>query len=166
MTMTPAAERAAMPAAISEPTPGSTAAARGQTMRRVAIACRFGAAAREAASGLVAQLGFEPVVLGEPEVGHGRLIGRLDGLPELDFAIIALAADAPVATPAALLEIGFLLGRLGAGRICFLLEGQPALAPDLDGVARHTLDDAGVWRLLLARAMKQAGLDVDLNRAL
>jgi hypothetical protein len=33
-------------------------------------------------------------------------------------------------------------------------------------VASVVMDDAGLWRLLLARAMKQAGLDVDLNRAL
>jgi len=28
------------------------------------------------------------------------------------------------------------------------------------------MDDAGLWRLLLAREMRQAGLDVDMNRAL
>jgi hypothetical protein len=31
---------------------------------------------------------------------------------------------------------------------------------------RHTMDDAGLWRVLLAREMKRAGLNVDLNRAL
>jgi hypothetical protein len=36
----------------------------------------------------------------------------------------------------------------------------------LDGVLRVSPDDTGVWRLLLAREMKRAGLDVDLNKAL
>jgi hypothetical protein len=33
-------------------------------------------------------------------------------------------------------------------------------------VVRHPMDDGGLWRLLLAREMKQAGLSVDMNRAL
>jgi hypothetical protein len=36
----------------------------------------------------------------------------------------------------------------------------------LKGATRITVDEAGVWRLLLAREMKRAGLDVDLNRAI
>jgi hypothetical protein len=28
------------------------------------------------------------------------------------------------------------------------------------------MDESGLWRLLLAREMRQAGLDVDMNRAM
>ena len=79
-----------------------------------------------------------------------------------------LAAEdlSPNPRPALLLEIGFLLGSIGRGRLCFLVAGKPEAVPELGAVARHTMDDAGVWRLLLAREMKQAGLEVDLNRAL
>jgi predicted nucleotide-binding protein len=146
----------------SIPTPAPQRAAGG----RVAIVCRLGEAAREAASGFVTKLGLEPVVLRDLDAGDGTFIERLEGLRDLDFAIVLLSADDPGATPAGLLEIGFLLGATGRGRVCFILEGVPALDPVLDGVVRHTMDAAGLWRLLLAREMKQAGLDVDLNRAL
>ena len=150
-----------MPTPMPTPTPVSTPALQREPGYRVAIVCRLGDAAREAASGFVAQLGLEPVM---PAAGEG--IDRLDGLRDLDFAVVLLSAEGLGAAPAVLLEIGFLIGALGRGRICFMLEGKQALAPDLDGVARHTLDDAGLWRLLLAREMKQAGLNVDMNRAL
>jgi predicted nucleotide-binding protein len=61
------------------------------------------------------------------------------------------------------MEIGFLLGALGRGRVVVLqAEGDE---DGLGGVTRHPMDGAGLWRLLLAREMKQAGLKIDLNRA-
>ena len=152
---------------ISTRTTASTPVPQGETGRRVAVVCRIGDDAREAASGLVAQLGLEPVILHDPaEAGDGSFIERLGGLRDLDFAIVQLSAGVLDAGPAVLLEIGFLLGALGRDRVCFVLDGKQALVPHLDGVVRHTMDEAGVWRLLLAREMKQAGLPVDMNRAI
>ena len=54
---------------------------------------------------------------------------------------------------------------VGAPRVCLLLP-QSGSAPGLDSLARVPFDAGGVWRLLLAREMKQAGLDIDLNKAL
>jgi hypothetical protein len=69
-----------------------------------------------------------------------------------------------VLQPERQLELGFLLGVLGPDRICVLQQGT-AGSP-LAGLAHHAVDDAGVWRLVLAREMKKAGLDIDLNKAL
>ena len=101
-----------------------------------------------------------------PAPGTANFIERLDPLRDLDYAIVLPSPDQLSATPIGLLEIGFLLGSLGRGRVCFILQGQPALVPDLNGVARLGMDDEGLWRLLLARELKQAGLVVDLNHAL
>ena len=65
-----------------------------------------------------------------------------------------------------LLEIGYLLGALGRARVCFVLDGKAAAASAIEGFPRHAMDEGGLWRLLLAREMKQSGLDVDLNRAI
>jgi predicted nucleotide-binding protein len=64
---------------------------------------------------------------------------------------------------ALMLAIGFMLALLGRSRIA-LVGGEPPAA--LNGCVRVPLDDEGLWKLLLAREMKKAGLDVDLNRAL
>lgn len=111
---------------------------------------RPGDAACDAVAGFVTGLGWVPAII-SPQPHDGGGLGALDALEVLrgiEFAIV-LQADY-------LLEIGFLLGSLGRKRIHFL--GGSA--------DKATLDADGLWRLLLAREMKQAGLDVDLNRAL
>jgi hypothetical protein len=74
----------------------------------------------------------------------------------VDFAVLA-RPDRPM-------ETGFLLGALGASRVCLLLAGNST--PELDPLTRVPFDPAGVWKLLLAREMKHAGLPIDLNKAL
>ena len=107
------------------------------------------------------QLGLEAIPLRDPsDTSGGAYIDRLDALRGVDYAIVLLSEG-----EGALLEIGFLLGAIGRARMCFVVAGNPVLAPHWEGVARHAIDDAGLWRLLLAREMRQAGLDVDMNRA-
>jgi predicted nucleotide-binding protein len=67
---------------------------------------------------------------------------------------------------ATMLSIGFMLAALGRQRICLLAAADQATSSVLDGVLRVAPEDTGVWRLLLAREMKRAGLDIDLNKAL
>ena len=60
--------------------------------------------------------------------------------------------------------LGFALGRLGRGRVFIL--GSVA-TPPLPGFARilvAQLDSTGGWQIQLARRMKSAGVDIDLNQ--
>ena len=151
----------------SAPTPVPTLAraaspvAQGGAGRRIAILGQGAGAASEAVSGFVTQLGLEAIPLRDPsDTAGGAYIDRLDALRGVDYAIVLLSEG-----ESALLEIGFLLGAIGRARMCFVVAGNPVLAPQWEGVARHAIDDDGLWRLLLARQMRQAGLDVDMNRA-
>jgi predicted nucleotide-binding protein len=139
-----------MPA--STPAPAAASAA-GRTPR-IAIVCRDDEAG-EAVTTFIAELGLEPVISQEPGV-DGASLEVLEGLRQTDFALVLQAERQ--------LEIGFLLAALGRPRVFVLQAG--ATPPALAGLTHHTIEDSGVWRLLLARAMKQAGLAVDLNRAL
>jgi predicted nucleotide-binding protein len=142
---------------------------------RVAVICHHDVQARDAASGFIERLGLQATVLPEaPKPTDGEFLDRLQGLRNLDFAVILLPANAlDTATAASkllprelLLELGYLLGALGRARICFLLSGNVARTLPWNDVVGLPMDDAALWHLLLARSMKQAGLDVDLNRAL
>lgn len=112
-------------------------------------------AAGEAIISFVASLGLEPIISQEPAVGKSS-VEPLEVLRQADFALV-LQADR-------LFEIGFLLGALGRSRVWVLQaeEGDDGLS----GLSHHAMDAGGVWRLLLARELKQAGLSVDLNQAL
>jgi hypothetical protein len=161
----PTPEPKAVTMSAPAPAPMSATAAQRPAGRRVAVICRLDAAAREAVTGLLTQLGVEAVAV--PAEGSGAsLIARVDALRDLDFAVVAMPADDAGGGAGDLLEIGYLLGALGRARVCFVLGGKAAAAPAIEGFPRHVLDEGGLWRLLLARDMKQAGLDVDLNRAI
>jgi hypothetical protein len=104
------------------------------------------------------QMGMESAILDTPSVE------RLDALRDAGFALLMPSQENEGA--ATMLAIGFMLAVLGRQRICLLASPGQATSSVLDGVLRVSPDDTGVWRLLLAREMKRAGLDVDLNKAL
>lgn len=105
------------------------------------------------AAELLAHLGMEIAVIDSPT------IERLDAARDAAYAVV-VGTEGGDAT---MLAIGFLLALLGRSRIALLSDGTPA---GLAGCVHVPVDADGLWRLLLAREMKKAGLDVDLNRAL
>jgi hypothetical protein len=63
----------------------------------------------------------------------------------------------------ALFDLGCCVGRLGASRVVVLhRDGQPHT--DRFGLTHVVLDPHEGWRLQLARQLKRAGVDVDLNK--
>ena len=157
---TPAPAPAAKPASAM-PAPAPAPSSQAEREHRVAVVGGTDAGARDMVSAFVTQMGLEPVVLAtSPDAFDSGSLDRLEGLRQLDFAIVLLSQGAP----GALLELGFLLGMLDRSRVCLLMKGDTKPA-EPGGLARYPVDDAGLWHLLLARKMRQAGLDVDLNRA-
>ena len=136
---------------MATPAPAS-ASASGRTPR-IAIVCRDDAAGEEVTT-FIAELGLDPVISQPP--GPGASFDVLEALRGTDFALV-LQADRQ-------LEIGFLLAGVGRARMCVV---QPEGGGDaLPGISNFAMDDGGLWKLLLARHFKQAGVDVDLNKAM
>lgn len=135
-------------------------------------------AAKEAAARFIARLDFQPIILHEQPNAGRTIIEKLEGHLDVDFAVVlltpddvgGLAGDPPQlqnrARQNVVLELGLFIGALGRGRVCALHKGNLELPSDFDGVVYIPMDDAGGWHLLLAREMKQAGMNVDLNRAM
>ena len=63
-------------------------------------------------------------------------------------------------------ELGYFVGHLGRNRVCTLYEPGVEIPSDFSGIVYVPIDEAGAWRTLLARELKAAGFEVDLNRAL
>ncbi len=141
------------PAPVSAPAPIAPAIP-AAAIGRVAVVCRAGDEAAKTLAAFLKELGLDTVTGG---AGASPNPDTLEKLRNVEFAIL-MRSDRP-------LETGFLLGVLGARRMCLLLPPQ-ASAPGLDSLDRVPLDAGGVWRLLLARELKQGGLEIDLNKAL
>jgi hypothetical protein len=61
-------------------------------------------------------------------------------------------------------KLGYCAGRLGMKRMCMMHSPVTAPTGEGHGVPHLAVDSNGGWQLHLAKQMKRAGLDVDLNR--
>ncbi len=131
------------------------------TGTRVAIVCHSGEEPLMATYAFAELLGLEAVTAGDAE---GSFMERLEGLQGVDFAIILVGPG--VAGGGLMLETGYLLAAPGPSRMCLLVAEGAQVGPELADLPRHAMDGGGLWRLLLAREMRRAGIDVDLNLAI
>lgn len=115
----------------------------------------------QAISTFVGQLGLSAALHSAKGSGDIAALEALEAARGAEYAVVIGAVDGSAISA---LQVGFLLGLVGRKRLCFL--GKAGEGAGLEGVPRHELDAAGLWKLLLAREMKQAGLDIDLNKAM
>jgi predicted nucleotide-binding protein len=124
---------------------------------------------------VLTQLGLNPVVLSE-QPGRGEtIIEKLQRHATAAFAVVLLTPDdigylsgeerAPRlrARQNVIFELGFFVGSLGRNRVCVLKKGDIELPSDWLGIVYMPLEDLG-WQLELARELRAAGFDIDLNK--
>jgi len=132
--------------------------------------------ARETVARYLHGLGFQPVILHE-QANQGRtVIEKIEANRDVGFAVVLLTPDdvgrsvkedelKPRARQNVLLELGYFICHLGRERVCTLRRGNVDIPSDFAGVVWENMDDGGGWRLTLARELKAAGHEVDLNKA-
>jgi len=129
---------------------------------------------REMIARLLAQIGFEPVILHE-QANQGRtIIEKVERHGDVPFAVVLLTPDdegsvrggtpRPRARQNVVLELGYFIGRLGRDKVCALKQGDLELPSDYAGVVYHPLE--GDWRQALGRELKAAGFDIDWNKVM
>lgn len=146
--------------------------------RRVFIVHGHDELARETVARFLEKLHTEVIILHE-QVSHGMtIIEKLEKYSDVGFAVILLtpddegrkAAEGEVVKPRArqnvILELGYFVGKLGRNRVLALYSGSLELPSDYLGVVFVTLDSGGGWRLTLAKELKNAGFQIDMNDAL
>lgn len=82
--------------------------------------------------------------------------GRAKGVADLQ----------PRARQNVIFEMGYFIGNLSRKRVAVLHSKSVELPSDLSGIVYIALDDAGHWRLELARELKHAGYAIDANALL
>lgn len=145
--------------------------------RRVFVVHGRDDAAKEMVARFLEKLELEAVILHEKPNQGRTIIEKFEGHAEVDFAVVLLTPDDsghPANMPAAakprarqnvIFELGYFIGRIGRDRVCALYKSGVELPSDFDGVVYISVDDRG-WRLDLAREIKAAGVEVDLNAAM
>ena len=110
-----------------------------------------------------------------PERAKG-LVNSLEKNPDASFALVLLghddavalrrsAADASAGVRSGIVfELGYFVGRLGLKRVCVLYTGGSETFVSDHGIQFLPVDSGNGWQLHLARHLKRAGIEIDLNK--
>jgi len=135
-------------------------------------------AAKESVARYLEKLDLNVIILHERPNAGKTLIEKLIHNSKVGFAVVLMTPDdigssiaepdkkSPRARQNVIFELGYFLGCLGRERVCALHKPDVVPPSDWDGVVYVPMDTAGGWRILLAKEIKQAGIDIDLNKAL
>lgn len=120
-------------------------------------------------------MGFDPIILHE-QANQGRtIIEKFERHgDEVGFAVVLLtpddvggAKDGPQQSRPrqnVILELGYFIGSLGRDKVCALKQGDMELPSDILGVMWEEFDRHGAWKLKLAKELREAGYEVDMNK--
>jgi predicted nucleotide-binding protein len=122
----------------------------------------------------VERIGLEAVILHERPNGGRTLIKKFEEeSADITFAIVLITPDDtgglaggqqnPRARQNVIFELGFFIGKLGAAKVCALVQGNVEKPSDFDAVVYVQYDGAGAWKTELARELKHAKVPFDAN---
>lgn len=132
---------------------------------------------KETVARFIEQQGLQPVILHEQPSRGMTIPEKLDANSDVGFAVILLTPDdlgraksdaeeKPRARQNVVLELGYFLGRLGRDKVCALLKDTVELPSDYGGGVYVPWDDAGAWKMELAKEMQAAGYQIDFNKVI
>ncbi|WP_300440481.1 nucleotide-binding protein [Zoogloea sp.] len=133
--------------------------------------------AKHSVARFLEQLGVKPVILQE-QINRGMTV--IEKFEEFagraGFAVILMTPD-DYGYPVGLdnerrhrprqnvvLELGYFTGRLGRDKVFVLMKGDIEVPSDVLGLVYQSMDNSNGWQLMLAKELKAAGFEIDLNR--
>ena len=132
--------------------------------------------AKEAVARFLQKLGLNGIVLRE-QANRGRaVIEKFEDYANVGFAVVLMTPDDVGALAQetdslkhrarqnVVFEFGFFVAKLGRQRIFALLKGDIEVPSDYQGVLYLAMDEAGKWKVSLARELIAAGLKISSEK--
>ena len=121
--------------------------------------------------------GFETIILHEQADGGDTIIEKIERYTDVAFAVVLYtecdygrAKEQEVsdekfrARQNVVFEHGYLIAKLSRKRVCAIVKGDVETPGDISGVVYTPMDEGGAWKISLAKNMRDAGLEVDMNK--
>lgn len=129
---------------------------------------------RESLARFLEKIDLDPIILHEQASRGMTIAEKLIANSDVNFAVVLLTPDDhgktassselnPRARQNVILELGYFMGYLGRDKVCALVKDDLELPSDYVGTIYIKWDTGGSWKLELARELKAAGCEVDLN---
>lgn len=147
----------------------------GAKSRKVFVVHGHDETARLAVSRFLERLRLHPIVLHEQANKGKTLIEKFLANSDVAFAVVIMTADdvgeekskrdalRARARQNVIFELGFFIGKIGRENVCALYEEGVELPSDYGSVAYVSMRPGGGWELEVARELRAAGIEVDLN---
>lgn len=124
---------------------------------------------------ILQRLGLNPIILHEQANSGRTIIEKFEAHSNVGFAVVLLTADdegkakngealQSRARQNVILELGYFIGKLGRDRVCPLYGKGVELPSDLSGVVYVPIDENDAWKFSLAKELRAAGYEIDLNK--
>lgn len=123
---------------------------------------------------LLEKFKLKPIILHEQADKGLTIIEKFEQHADVGFAIIILSKDdvgksitsrttQPRARQNVVFEFGYFFGRIGRNKVLALYENGVELPSDVSGILYKSLDNSKSWQLEVAKELKSAGYEIDLN---
>lgn len=121
-------------------------------------------------------LGLEPIILQEQANIGKTIIEKIEECTDVGFGIVLYtpcdegrlkSEDGelkPRARQNVVLEHGYLMAKLGRERVCCLVSDDVEFPSDIQGVGYIPANDIDQWKYKIAKELKGAGFDIDINK--
>lgn len=121
-------------------------------------------------------LGLEPIILQEQANNGKTIIEKIEECTDVGFGIVLytpcdegrLKSEEGKLEPRArqnvVLEHGYLMAKLGRERVCCLVSDDVEFPSDIQGVGYIPANDIDQWKYKIAKELKGAGFDIDINK--
>jgi predicted nucleotide-binding protein len=134
---------------------------------------------KQAVARFLEKIGINPVILQEQISNGMTLIEKFEDFADLaGFAVVLMTPD-DFGYPKdneqlkkyrprqnVIFELGYFLAKLGREKTIVLTKGDLELLSDFSGVVYEPVSNDDGWKFKLAKELKSAGFEVDLNKAL
>ncbi len=125
---------------------------------------------------LLEKLSLQPILLKENVSSNLTIIEKIEEYSNVGFGVV-LYTPCDIggkqkeqlelkARPRqnVIFEHGYLIGKIGRKKVSLLKKGEVEIPNDVSGLIYTKMDLAGAWKYQLAKEIKQAGYDIDLNK--